>query len=139
MPKILVVGGGIAGLAVALGLRRAGHTVQVFEASELTSEDTDGAVDQIGPKVNDILEKWGVDPLLTLPVPIKEAGWKFYERSKLHRGLLVLATASTGPGHPLELFLGKKIESVNPKSGSVSVEGGQTYHGTLSLELMGGM
>ena len=32
MPKILVVGGGLAGIAASLALRRAGHTVQVSQS-----------------------------------------------------------------------------------------------------------
>ncbi|MGW1002676.1 FAD-dependent oxidoreductase [Streptomyces sp. NPDC002520] len=39
MARILVIGGGIAGTATALGLHRAGHDVAVFEAHPDTAED----------------------------------------------------------------------------------------------------
>ena len=39
MARILVIGGGIAGTAAALGLRKAGHDVAVFEAHPDTAED----------------------------------------------------------------------------------------------------
>ncbi|MGW1587701.1 FAD-dependent oxidoreductase [Streptomyces sp. NPDC002386] len=39
MARILVIGGGIAGTAAALGLRKAGHDVAVFEAHPGTAED----------------------------------------------------------------------------------------------------
>ncbi|MFG2356215.1 FAD-dependent oxidoreductase [Streptomyces sp. NPDC048521] len=37
--KVLVIGGGIAGTATALGLHKAGHDVTVFEAHPFTAED----------------------------------------------------------------------------------------------------
>ncbi|KAB8204010.1 hypothetical protein BDV34DRAFT_226753 [Aspergillus parasiticus] len=150
MPHIIIVGGGLAGLASALSLRRAGHTVQykVFEASQLGFRDTEGTIAQIGPKVNDILTRWGVDAAVSRPVLIKEVsefgqdgtlrdtyegpkppGWSYYQRTRLHEALLQSATAPTGSGHPVQIISGMKISVIDPDAGLVISQEGQTYHG----------
>ncbi|RDH27578.1 hypothetical protein BDQ94DRAFT_175494 [Aspergillus welwitschiae] len=147
MLNIAIVGSGIAGLASALSLRRAGHAVQVFEASQLTAGDTDGAVAQIGPKVNKILEKWGVNlevarPVLIDKIPVfghdgtllrteeapKPLGWSYYQRSRLHGALLRSATAPTGAGRPVDILLNTEIKAIDPEAGLVVTQAGQTYH-----------
>ena len=55
---ILVAGGGIGGLATALGLFRAGHRVDVFEQAAAFAEI--GAGVQIGPNVTRRLQQLGV-------------------------------------------------------------------------------
>ncbi|KAE8329714.1 hypothetical protein BDV39DRAFT_171219 [Aspergillus sergii] len=148
MPHIIIVGAGLAGLASALSLRRAGHTVQVFEASQLGFRDTEGTIAQIGPKVNDILKRWGVDTAVARPVLIKEVsefgqdgspratyegpkppGWSYYQRTRLHEALLRSATAPTGSGHPVQIISDMKISVIDPDAGLVISQEGQTYHG----------
>ncbi|KAL4747949.1 hypothetical protein BDW72DRAFT_196232 [Aspergillus terricola var. indicus] len=148
MLHIIIVGAGLAGLASALSLRRAGHKVQVFETSQLTQEDTEGTVAQIGPKVNGILKKWGVDAAVARPVLVREIsefgqdgtlrstedgpkppGWSYYQRSKLHEALLESATSPTGSGHPVEIISNTGIKAIDPELGVVISQGGQTYHG----------
>jgi salicylate hydroxylase len=60
--KILVVGGGIGGLASALALARQGASVQLLERSEVFGEV--GAGIQVGPNVVRILESWGLGDAL---------------------------------------------------------------------------
>lgn len=56
--KVLIVGGGIAGLASGLALARANASVQILErAPELTQV---GAGVQLGPNVTRILNAWGL-------------------------------------------------------------------------------
>lgn len=71
--KVLIVGGGIAGLASGLALARANASVQILErAPELTEV---GAGVQLGPNVTRILNAWGLLPAIekvaAYPVSLK--------------------------------------------------------------------
>ncbi|KAG5914293.1 hypothetical protein E4U53_004666, partial [Claviceps sorghi] len=61
MLDIIVVGAGIAGLAAATSLRRAGHDIHVYEKSPTDSEV--GAAIMIPPNAARVLLAWGVDPV----------------------------------------------------------------------------
>jgi salicylate hydroxylase len=56
--KMLIVGGGIGGLAAALACTRSGLQVQLLEQSQVFSEV--GAGVQMGPNVVRVLEGWGL-------------------------------------------------------------------------------
>ena len=73
LEKVLIVGGGIAGLASGLALARARAEVRVLErAPELTEV---GAGVQLGPNVTRILNAWGLSPAIekvaAYPVSLK--------------------------------------------------------------------
>jgi salicylate hydroxylase len=88
--KVIVVGGGIGGLAAAIGLARAGHTVkvsqqchrlqnsnrrtyhiiQVFERSTFSREV--GAAINVCPNASRILLQWGLDPHKSRMVTARE-------------------------------------------------------------------
>ncbi|KAM3070208.1 hypothetical protein ACMFMG_003753 [Clarireedia jacksonii] len=60
--KIIIVGGGLGGLACAIALARRGHTITVLEqANELGQV---GAGIQIPPNSSRLLHSWGVQPFL---------------------------------------------------------------------------
>ena len=58
MTRVLVVGGGIGGLAAALAVARGGCAVQLLEKSAAFTEV--GAGIQIGPNVTRVLRNWGL-------------------------------------------------------------------------------
>ena len=73
LEKVLIVGGGIAGLASGLALARARAEVRILErAPELTEV---GAGVQLGPNVTRILNAWGLSPAIekvaAYPVSLK--------------------------------------------------------------------
>ncbi|KXH68699.1 hypothetical protein CSAL01_12147 [Colletotrichum salicis] len=113
--KILIAGGGIAGLSAAVGLRRAGHEVHVYERSALNNEI--GAAIHVCPNAARALLAWGLDPIKAKFVLVKcsfrakggtlekfhvgtedyieeryGAPWYFAHRVDLHEGLKRLAT-----------------------------------------------
>lgn len=57
--QVGIAGCGIAGLAAAIALSRAGHTVELFERSQFKNEV--GAAIVIGPNGTRILSHWGFD------------------------------------------------------------------------------
>jgi salicylate hydroxylase len=57
--QIGIIGAGIAGLGAAIGLRRAGHDVEVFEQSQFKNEV--GAAITITPNGTRVLDYWGFD------------------------------------------------------------------------------
>ena len=73
LEKVLIVGGGIAGLASGLALARARAEIRILErAPELTEV---GAGVQLGPNVTRILNAWGLSPAIekvaAYPVSLK--------------------------------------------------------------------
>ena len=56
--KVLIAGGGIAGLATGLALARAHADVQILERAPALTEV--GAGVQLGPNVTRILDAWGL-------------------------------------------------------------------------------
>lgn len=57
--EIGIVGAGIAGLAAAIALRRAGHRVEIFERSQFKNEI--GAAISMTPNGMRVLDRWGFD------------------------------------------------------------------------------
>lgn len=56
--RILVVGGGVTGLAAALRLARAGHNVRVIEKSRIRKQKVCGL--RVPPNLTRILDEWGL-------------------------------------------------------------------------------
>ncbi|KAJ4297146.1 hypothetical protein N0V88_004064 [Collariella sp. IMI 366227] len=58
--SIIIVGGGIGGLAAAIGLRRNGHDVHVYERTKMETRYQLGAAIHICPNANAVLRSWGI-------------------------------------------------------------------------------
>lgn len=148
---IVVVGCGLAGLTVAIALRRGGHTVEMLESAPVITYI--GAGIQVSPNSSRILRKLGVDKYIekycTEPVNLKMMRWKNGEvlvecplkqpahkeygspywhihRADLHRGLLECAT-DLG----IKTHLNSRVLEVDPYAPALTVKGGKKYTADL--------
>lgn len=130
--KIIVVGGGIAGLTTGIALRRAGHKVHLYERSAFTDET--GAALSISSNASRALIAWGLDPVRGEFVAARKLAWSqgdtlqetqkaqstemltqivgvpmyFAYRSDVHDELKRLATED-GEGTPVQVHLQSKV------------------------------
>ena len=75
MPRIVIVGGGIGGLAAAAFLRRAGMEAVVFEQASQLKEVGAGVV--VAPNAARLLRALGVLDALAAKAVRLETGWEF--------------------------------------------------------------
>ncbi|KAF4183783.1 hypothetical protein CNMCM7927_008827 [Aspergillus lentulus] len=152
--KVIVVGGGIGGLAAAIGLRRAGHEVKIFERSSFLREV--GAAIHVCPNASRILLQWGFDAELARMVtvhrsvvasgsslkPLVEvdcskfiqtyvAPWFLAHRVDLHSELRRLATIEGAPGSPVDICLRSEVVAYDAERGSVALADGSIHHADL--------
>ncbi|EAW12315.1 putative salicylate hydroxylase [Aspergillus clavatus NRRL 1] len=153
---VIIVGGGIAGLAASIGLRRAGHQVKVFEKSSFLREV--GAAIHICPNASRILLSWGLDadrarmvtakrllvaqgpsltPLVEMDcasVPQRYAApWFLAHRVDLHSELRRLASAEDGLGDPVEIVLSAEVVGYDAQGAGVVFANGSTEHAELVI------
>ena len=150
--QILIAGGGIGGLAAALGASRAGWEVRLFERAPQFSEV--GAGVQIGPNVVRRLQAWGLQGALQAVAAFPDrlqvrsalsgaelatlrlgataierygAAYATIHRADLH-GLLLGAVQAGGAVH---LNLGESIEGHTDQGGVVTLQlpGGRMVEG----------
>ncbi|KAJ5896914.1 uncharacterized protein N7473_006313 [Penicillium subrubescens] len=152
--KVIVIGGGIGGLAVATGLRRAGHLVIVFERSSFRDEV--GAAIHVCPNASRVLLHWGFDAEKARMVAVRRsivasgsslqpilevdcssfaqtygAPWYLAHRAELHSGLRHLATAPEGPGSPVEVILKSEAVAYDADEGSVTLTDASVHYADL--------
>ncbi|KAJ7679210.1 FAD/NAD(P)-binding domain-containing protein [Mycena polygramma] len=150
---VVIVGAGIGGLGAAIALRRNGHRVRIFEASQIKTEIGAG----VGLQRNAlrILHRFGYssdnlkaadfDGLValdaktgastTLPWLIADSGENqalFCHRSDLHDELKRLATGE-GEGPPALLLLGSKVTACDTEAGTITLDNEKTVQGDLVI------
>lgn len=144
--EVGIIGAGIAGLAAATGLRKAGHRVELFESSKFRSEI--GAAITVTPNGSKVLRHWGVDPSVDA---VKSEGIRLvnheslqpvfaddfkgfkedygdelwhWHRVDLHRVVKELATTN-GDGPPATINLGAPVKDIDPEKGLITLQSGQ--------------
>lgn len=129
-----VIGGGIGGMSVAIALRRAGHTVTVYERNDFAGEV--GASVSCAANGARWLHEWGVDVQKGDPVLLKKLinrdwktgepvsvyslddykekwGYEYYmfHRQYMHAMLKECALQEQREGEPVKLLVNHKVKS----------------------------
>ncbi|KAF7349934.1 FAD/NAD(P)-binding domain-containing protein [Mycena venus] len=155
--NVTIVGAGIGGLAAAIALRRNGHHVRIFEASQTKTEVGAG----IGVQTNAarILKQFGYSQENLKPFAFDGAivfdakngigitrPWQtahlnsvrqeesvVCHRSDLHDELNRLATGESGGGPPVQLLLNSKVATCDADAGIVTLANGEVVHADIVI------
>lgn len=153
--RIIIVGGGIAGLSAAIALRKAGREITVYEQSADNREI--GATISLQPNASKIVEQiWGMHDVLLqkggmvdegfqiyntngelqLSIPLKTtakygAERMVYHRVDLHNALKERATSDAYPGRPVVINVSARVIGCNCDSGIVYLEDGRSAKADL--------
>jgi 2-polyprenyl-6-methoxyphenol hydroxylase-like FAD-dependent oxidoreductase len=144
--NVIIVGAGIGGLASAIGLRQAGHTVNLFEKSKFGNEI--GAAIVLPANVYHILKKLGVNPEehgsnsedirnfhsekgdLLAEHDFRGYGGttRLIHRVDLHEALKGRATA-----HGIQINLSSPVENVDPETATITLANGEKFSGDVVI------
>ncbi|KAL6922920.1 hypothetical protein ACHAPO_011930 [Fusarium lateritium] len=147
--SVAVVGGGIGGMSVAIALRRAGHSVTIYERSDFAGEV--GASVSCAANGTRWLHEWDVDVAKGDPVVLKklinrdwktgepvsvydlddyEKKWGFaynmFHRQYMHAMLQDTAVGEEGEGEPVKLLVKHKCSAIDIPNGTITFENGVT-------------
>ncbi len=152
--NVTIVGSGVAGLTAAIGLRRAGHRVKVFERAPTATAFGAGVV--IAYNTAKVLTAYGLDyaaarmNVAGATVMLKGdslehmmtfseneyqdiSGSKQYyaHRVDLQEGLVCLATQKEGAGPPVEILYDASVAVYDAEAGSIVLENGSIHTADL--------
>ncbi|KAG5751693.1 hypothetical protein H9Q69_003520 [Fusarium xylarioides] len=157
MPElhVVIVGGGIAGLATAFALRHPNRRITVLERSRLLREV--GALISLQPNASKIITKWKLDPFLESAEPQADQGFRIfdadgnlvrelpfqkgqfgaermlYHRQDLQAALGTAAASEEAYGNPVDVRTGCQVASVDCDEGIVTLDSGEKIHGDLII------
>ncbi|KAF2629062.1 FAD binding domain-containing protein [Macroventuria anomochaeta] len=155
--RIIIVGGGIAGLAAAIALRKDNRQVTILEQSRLSTEI--GATISLQPNATRIIQQsWGLDNLLDDSNGTIDHGFRIYNidgkmvneiplryktqygadrimwhRQDLHAYLRTMATSTKWEGQPATLRTSSRVSSCDCEEGKVTLEDGEVLEADLVI------
>ncbi|KAK7959722.1 uncharacterized protein PG986_004576 [Apiospora aurea] len=151
--RIIIAGGGIAGLATAIALRAPNRQITVLERSRMLGEV--GALISLQPNATKIVSQWGIDKFLEQAEPMPDRAFRIfnlegkmvremrletdmfgadrmlYHRQDLHKGLLDAAPSPELPGPPAAVRTASAVTSCDPDAGTVTLQSGETLEADL--------
>ncbi|UPK99777.1 hypothetical protein LCI18_010712 [Fusarium solani-melongenae] len=152
---VVIVGGGIAGLAAAIALRHPNRRITVLERSRLLREV--GALLSLQPNASKIISKWSLDSFLQKTEPLVDGGFRIfdadgkcvrelafetsqfgadrilYHRQDLQAALGDAATSEHLPGKPADIRTASQVVSVDCEEGVITLESGEEIHGDVII------
>jgi salicylate hydroxylase len=152
--RIIICGGGIAGMSAAIALRAPHREITILERSALASEI--GATISLQPNASRILQSvWKVDSMAeargmidhgfrifntegnmvnSIPLldKVEYGGQRvMYHRQDLHSCLIRAATAEDREGNPVTIRTSSKVVACDYINGSVSLDNGEQLFADL--------
>ncbi|OHF00085.1 FAD binding domain-containing protein [Colletotrichum orchidophilum] len=148
--RVAIVGAGIGGLAAAIGLRRSGHIVDLYEQSCFSTEI--GAAVHLMPNGLSILRRWGLDTADFDANPMSRAvehdqygriekdidlsranlrwtdPWLLAQRAKFHKALKTKAVAAGATLHT-----SARVDGADPVNGAITLADGQAVAADVIL------
>ncbi|QSZ32049.1 hypothetical protein DSL72_001618 [Monilinia vaccinii-corymbosi] len=150
--QILIVGGGLCGIATAIALRRSGQQVIVFERMSALLEI--GAGIQLPPNATRILQEWNVlQPIMQYAYMPKEGSLRSYRGTVLtrqtsgkeieeeygspylviHRADLLKVLVSEAKNLGVDIKLGANVSKINFENPSITLSTGEVFSGHMVL------
>ncbi|KAH7175437.1 hypothetical protein EDB81DRAFT_4131 [Dactylonectria macrodidyma] len=152
---VVIVGGGIAGLATAVALRSPSRRITILERSRMVREV--GALLSLQPNATKIVDGWGIDAFLAAAEPMPDRAFRMfntdgelvremnldkkqfgadrvmYHRQDLSSSLKNAATSTDLPGNPAEIRTSCQVVGVDCEEGVVTLESGETVTGDVII------
>ncbi|KAF9885047.1 hypothetical protein FE257_000778 [Aspergillus nanangensis] len=131
--RIIIVGGGIAGLAAAVALRDKQREITVFEQASQLNEI--GAGISLQPNASKIVEDWwGLkDALQQRKSAVDQGARVVYHRQDLQDVLREAATGTDRPGCPVMIRTSSRVISCDVDAGAVTLDDGSTATADLVI------
>ncbi|KAL5363452.1 hypothetical protein BJX96DRAFT_167491 [Aspergillus floccosus] len=151
--RIIIVGGGIAGIAAAIALRKEDREILVLEKSRMLGEV--GALISLQPNASKIASSWNLDAILASSKPVVDTELRIldtdskviqripsnaaiygservvYHRQDLHLALVEAATSKDRPGNPVEIRTSSPVARCDPVRGIVTLKSGEELEADL--------
>lgn len=153
--RILVVGGGIAGLSAAIALRAPGKDITIFEQSCLLSEivaaislqpnasrilrqnwNLDGDLEQANGMIDRGFRIYDTDGTITNTVPLLskteyDGDRIMYHRQDLHESLKAAAITAGRGSQPAKVRTSSRVVRCDCEAGVITLESGEDIHADL--------